>query len=234
MQSESFERIGARRGVWDVSRDCEKPVPVVLHSRATGDMKRVSRKGVRGVPGIELTLLTPCRRCPVCLRKKSRLWAYRAKNEILRAPRSWFGTLTARPDMHFRFSELAATRKRDFWVSDPVKKFEQVSVVFGAEVTKYLKRLRKAGRTQFRYLCVVEIHDSDETSPEFRGLPHVHLLMHEIEGLPPLKKAILDGQWHHGFTRWRVCDEDAAGYVTKYISKALDARVRASEHYGNI
>lgn len=233
MYSDSFERIGARRGVWDVSRDCEDPVPVVLHSRATGDVKRFFRSGQRTPPGMELVLLTACRRCRVCLRKKSRLWFFRAKNEIADAPRTWFGTLTCSPENHYRLDELASSRKRDFWKSSPGKKFETQSVVLASEITKYLKRLRKMAGTRFRYLLVLETHDSAKTSPEMKGRLHAHLLIHEISGQLPITKAILDQQWRLGFTKWKLADQEAAAYVSKYITKALDCRVRASLDYGN-
>lgn len=231
--SDSFERIGARRGVWDVSRDCDRPVPVVMHSRATGLAKAISRKGFGPVPGIELVMLTPCRRCRVCLAKKARLWRNRAVEEIASASRTWFGTLTCHPEAHVWIDHVCATRERDFWAQPSDKKFAAQSRVLGTEVTKYLKRVRKNSGCRFRYLLVTEKHQSAKTSDEMYGRPHLHVLLHEFAG-QPVRKHFLDDAWHHGFCQWRLVDGvKAAWYVSKYISKAQDARVRASLHYGN-
>jgi len=229
--SESFTRHGLRRGTWDVSRDCERPVPVTLHSRATGSIRR-ALSGSQ-IHGIELVMLTPCRRCKVCLAKKARLWRYRALAELQAAERSWFGTLTLSPDAHVWVDHVAATRTRDFWVLPLEKKFEARVKVMGIEVTKYLKRVRKNSGVPFRYLLVSEYHNSDKTSEEYRGWPHCHLLLHEYRNCP-VRKDVLDSAWHHGFSQWRLTrDQEAAWYVSKYITKANDARTRASLEYGS-
>lgn len=212
--------------------DCETPVPVQLFSRATGLMKNLRKDGVRTVPGIELNLLTPCRRCRVCLRRKANHWRARAVTEIEQAERTWFGTLTTRPDVDVWLDQLASTRKRNFWSADVVKKFETQAQLLGIEVTKYLKRVRKNSGCQFRYLLVTELHASANTDAIKYMRPHVHLLIHEFAG-QPIAKRLLDGAWGHGFAQWRlVADVRAAWYVSKYISKASDARVRASIDYG--
>ena len=212
--------------------DCETPVPVQLFSRATGLMKNLRKDGVRTVPGIELNLLTPCRRCRVCLRRKANHWRGRAVTEIEQAERTWFGTLTTRPDVDVWLDQLASTRKRNFWTSDASKKFETQAQLLGIEVTKYLKRVRKNSGCQFRYLLVTELHASAKTDAIKYMRPHVHLLVHEFAG-QPIAKRLLDGAWMHGFAQWRlVADIRAAWYVSKYISKASDARVRASIDYG--
>lgn len=232
LSSESFERHGLRRGTWDVSLDCETPVPVQLYSRATGLVKNLSKHGVRAVPGIELNLLTPCRRCPVCLRRKARHWRERAIAEITQSNRTWFGTLTTRPDFDVWLDQLAASKTRNFWSADEVKKFEPRARVLGTEVTKYLKRVRKNSGCQFRYLLVTELHASANTAAEKFMRPHVHILLHEFAG-QPIAKRLLDAAWGHGHCQWRlVADIRAAWYVSKYISKASSARVRASLDYG--
>lgn len=230
--SESFERHGSRRGTWDVSRDCENPVPVSLASRATGEFRNVTKFGVKSVPGIELNLLTPCRRCRVCLAKKARLWTWRAMNELECAERTWFGTLTTSPDTDVWIDHVCSTRKRDFWMLPQSKKFAEQALVLGTEVTKYLKRIRKNSGCQFRYLLVTETHDSRKTSPEKQGRPHMHILLHEFAG-QPIPKRILDANWHHGHCQFRLtAGSKVAWYVSKYITKASDARVRASLGYG--
>lgn len=233
LQSESFTRHGARRGTWDVSHDCDSPVPVVLHSRATERLANLGDRGVIPRPGIELIMLTACRKCRVCMAKRSKLWTFRAMNEIDASSRTWFGTLTVEPAKHYWIDELAATRKRDFWQLTESKKFETRVRVLGEQVTLYLKRLRKEARTKFRYLLVSEMHDSPNTSPLMRGRPHVHLFMHELWGQPALKKRTLEAQWPLGFSSWKIADRRAAWYISKYLTKANDARIRASLEYGN-
>jgi len=231
LASEAFTRLGTRRGVWDVSRDCDRPVPVTLHSRATGSLRRL--KAGKPIPGIELVMLTPCRRCLVCLRKKARLWRYRALSEIQVAPRTWFGTLNTRPDFDVWCDHVAATETRDFWSLPLEKKFAPRVKVMGREVTKYLKRVRKNSGVPIRYLLVSEQHNSENTSDWKRGRPHFHMLVHEYPN-SPMRKHFLDDAWHHGFSQWRLTrDQEAAWYVSKYITKSNDARVRASLDYGS-
>ena len=239
MTSESFTRLGSRRGIWDVSRDCEEPVPVVLHSRATERVSYARNAANKPRPGIEVTLMTSCRKCRVCMRKRTRLWQWRAKQELAVAPRSWLSTLTVEPAKHYWIDECASTRTRDFWHLSEAKKFETRVRVLGGEVTKYLKRLRKGNRkegwpaTHFRYLMVSEMHDSPDTSPEMRGRPHCHLFIHEVRGMPSLVKRRLEAHWPLGFSSWKLADDRAYWYVPKYLTKANDARVRASIGYGN-
>lgn len=231
MQDETgFTRHGSRMGTWDISRGCEAPKPRTLHSRQTGRLKLVRIGKIP--PGIELVLLTPCRRCQTCLKRHARLWRERAFIEIQESERTWFGTLTLSPDEHIRVDHLAATRERDFWSLSPDKKFAARKKVIGREITLYLKRLRKEGGVPFRYLCVYETHNSEDTSDFMRGRPHMHFLLHEFAG--PIRKRSLDAQWKLGFSKWKLTDGmEAAWYVSKYISKAVDARVRASLRYGN-
>lgn len=229
--SESFERISPRSGVWDISRGCEKPIPVTHHSRATGLVKR---RGLR-IHGAQIVLLTPCRNeCPTCLRRHGWLWSQRAKAETDACPgRTWFVTLTTTPQKDFWIDSVASMSVDNFGLLPHRQKFAMRAKVLGAEVTKYLKRVRKNTGVPIRYLLVCEIHDSAETSPEKRFRPHMHLLVHESAGQPIRKRQLLEN-WHHGFgTAKLVNGEWAAWYVTKYISKASLARVRPSLGYGN-
>jgi len=232
LADEGFIRSGNRIGTWDVSRGCEDPIAVTQSSRQTGLAKNLRKPGYT-IPVIELVLLTPCRSCPTCLRRHARLWASRAVEETNESARTWFGTLTARPDVHVWIDAVAATRTRDFWSLPSGKKFELQSKVIGEEVTKYLKRLRKESGHRIRYLCVTEVHDGEKTSDFMRGRPHIHVLLHEFAG-QQFPKEMLERQWRHGFTKFRLVDNarHAAWYVSKYISKASEARTRASLGYG--
>lgn len=128
--------------------------------------------------------------------------------------------------------------------------------VLGEDVTRWLKRVRKrcveewvlAGATHeelhgsFRYLLVVEAHKSGE--------PHWHLLLHETSpdrpirydwlNLPPRRPSMrewwmpsqVDARWALGFSNFKLKPADEVTYVTKYLTKSLLARVRASKRYG--
>lgn len=231
MHSETFTRHGSRSGTWDISGTCDKPVPVTKHSRASGLAKSL-RKGAVMPPGIELVLLTPCRQCASCLRYIGNFWRGRAQSEIEAARRTWMVTFTCRPDFHVWMDHACATRERNFWGQPPDKIFAARAKVFGQEVTKYLKRLRKESGAKIRYLLIAETHDGPDTSDFLRGRPHYHMLLHEAE--TPVSKRLIQGQWHHGNTGCKLADSGASWYVSKYITKAKQARVRASVRYGLI
>lgn len=229
MSSETFERHGSRSGTWDISGTCDKPVPVTHHSRASGLAKNL-RKGAKMPPGIEITLLTPCRQCEPCLKFIAYHWRMRAQTELQAAQRTWMVTFTCRPDFHIWIDHVCATRERDFWAKPPDKIFAARTKVFGQEITKYLKRLRKEAKTKIRYLLIAETHDGEDTSDFLRGRPHYHMLLHEPENR--ISKRLIQAQWHHGFTDVKLADSGASWYVSKYITKAKQARVRASLRYG--
>lgn len=231
MATDRFERIGNRRGIYDVSRDCDNPVPVTKVARATGLAKNLREPGHRPVM-IEMIYMTPCRRCQHCLRREAAKWRYRATNEIQAATRTWFGTLTCTPERHHAVDIVCSTRKRDFWLQSPDKKFAEQAKVVGKEVTDFLKRVRKNSGQRFRYLLVAERHQSDRTSEEMYGRPHFHILLHEYEAMP-VRKSVLEDAWKWGFSSWKLTDSGGAFYVAKYISKAMDVRTRASIGYGN-
>ena len=231
MATDRFERIGNRRGIYDVSLDCDNPVPVTKVARATGLAKNLRVPGYRPHM-IEMIYMTPCRRCAVCLRREASRWRARAINEIGQASRTWFGTLTCTPERHHAVDIVCSTRKRDFWMLSPDKKFAEQTKVVGKEVTDFLKRVRKNSGQRFRYLLVCERHASDRTSDEMYGRPHFHILLHEYDNMP-VRKALLEQCWKWGFSSWKLTDSGGAFYVAKYISKAMDVRTRASIGYGN-
>lgn len=92
------------------------------------------------------------------------------------------------------------------------------------ELTLWLKRVRKQSAASIRYLLVCEAHKS--------GLPHYHILVHQVGEVPVLKKHLED--WPHGFTQWKLVNDltSTSGYVTKYLLKEARARLRASVRYG--
>lgn len=180
---------------------------------------------------MRVTLTTRCRKCDNCRKARSNEWRYRAREELRRAGRSWFGTLTLSPIAHYRMvSEArayAASRAIPWNSLSDEERFKRVASASLKEVTRYFKRVRKESKVPIRYMAVTERHKS--------GLPHFHVLLHEVE-LKPVRHATLSSQWTYGFEKWRLVPFDetlkAANYVTKYISKEAVGRIRASQHYG--
>lgn len=246
----------AYRTDWDLSGDCLNPVGRELVSRPGAPLRTVSYipwdhvipsdgdgpplryTEMLSIPGELvwdaqvrhwLCLTLRCRKCDNCRMLRSRTWAARAIAEFRLAPRTWFGTCTLSPEWHERFAasaRLKAVRRRlgDFEAlplgQQCLMRHEQI----GHQWTKVFKRLRKTG-AQFRYLLVMEPHES--------GLPHYHLLVHEIGA--PIRKRTLDHIWPFGeIVQWRLVEDvKRCMYVTKYLSKNGSVRVRASTHYGS-
>lgn len=228
---------------WDCSGSCMEPREVVLHGRKLGDARddleraaypidprRQRYQPVQASMSIEVKVR--CRTCPKCARARAFLWRTRAEVEILCAQRTWFGTLTLRPEEHSRIYHECCVRYAnglhnvDFDSVSRAEQFHQRHAVIGKEITKYLKRVRKETGAKLRYIAVVESHKS--------GLPHYHLLVHEVVG--KVLYANLSDQWKLGFSKWNLVKQDdelrSCGYVTKYLVKNA-ARVRASLYYGN-
>ena len=198
---------------WDVSGKCVRPITRTLHA-IPGDGKFTER--VQEYSGSRyIDLHVACRKCPRCLRARSWLWNQRARREILLSSRTWFCTYTIRPDARVWFKCKAHSND-----------FEEIAAEIGKEFTKYLKRVRKqafkktGGR--LRFMLVYEAHKD--------GFPHVHALRHE-QGQPVTKRELQE-QWPYGFSTIKVADVNTSHYVTKYLTKSVRARVRASQRYG--
>lgn len=177
-----------------------------------------------GIRTLEVSMNAPCRKCPKCIQFRQMQWRERVINEILRADqagkRTWFVTLTFAP-IHLAgiIVEAGSTRH------GPIEKAAY------AHVQKYFKRLRKWG-AQFRYMGIAEYGET-------KGRLHFHLLVHET-GTHPLPKSVLQGQWRsHVHAKLVDCSTDrgiggAASYISKYATKTLDCRPRASIEYGKV
>lgn len=157
------------------------------------------------------------------------MWQRRAVHEFKTAYRNWFGTLTLRPDFHMQVLSRARERMRlqgiDYETLPPSEQFALRHFEISKEITKYLKRVRKASGAPFRFLLVAEAHKS--------GLPHYHVLLHEQHPGKPVRHRTLSSQWHCGFEKWRLVEDDrTAKYLCKYLAKDNRARVRASVSYG--
>lgn len=190
----------------------------------------------------------PCRKCERCLKRRGRLWRNRCQDEIRVGVRSWFVTLTMNASTRWRFKALAMARLLEGgtrWADlSPRERFEEVNREMQRAFTKYVKRLR-APRTvvrrgekvrlpgsRIRYFSVTEAHKD--------GTPHLHVVFHELRG-GTLTKEQLQAEWggkpwRLGFAKPVLIDEtrafNGACYLTKYLSKEMIGRPRASLKYG--
>jgi len=194
---------------------------------------------------LSLHMTVRCRKCDVCRKYRQWVWSMRAEQEARLSHRQWMVTLTFKPEEHYlmgceierdlnknRGSVTALDHESGEIVDQPYVSLDSLSLreqfglrqkYAGAYVTRWFKRLRKAGYG-FRYLCVAEAHQS--------GLPHFHVVVHEIGS--PIRHKVFKETWPHGFTKVKLCDGSprAVEYVTKYVAKNGAARVRASIRYG--
>jgi len=210
---------------WDISGDCEKPATVNLHARYS------ATHGKSKAP-LEITLETRCRACNRCRLLRQRQWSRRASNEYRGSVRTWFVTLTARPDVQLRWRYAAALARSKAGVDfegEPASSQFRWLLKYGAgpELTRFVKRVRKNSGAAMRYFLVGEMHKS--------GKPHFHLLVHESEFEQPIRKAVIKTAWVAGFSKVVLCrDAWAALYCAKYLGKEnLHVRIRASFRYGN-
>ena len=133
------------------------------------------------------------------------------------------------------------------------------------EITKWFKRVRKQASVALRqkarkdygckatvgkrctchplrlftvtikYLLVVEEHTG---GGEQHGLPHFHLLIHEVHEGRPVRHECMKSKWSLGHTDFKLIPPPELGgikyanYVTKYLTKSFLCRARASLKYG--
>ena len=135
-----------------------------------------------------------CRKCTLCKKARSDMWQIRAMNEYARWPRTLFGTITMSMEEHYRLDSIIiqGTRGKDGrYIRHPQNPaamsadeiFAARVGVFGDEVQRFLKRLRKGDlfhpAPSLRYLIVAEAHESERTNVALRGRPHFHIMLHE-------------------------------------------------------
>lgn len=165
-----------------------------------------------------IDLVTPCRtKCEVCRQHRAKVWAQRAYHETAYSSRTWFMTLTCSPHQRVRAHILARQKYGN-------ETFNSISKIVMSWFTLYLKRVRKQSGVKFRYLLAVEPHKD--------GFPHLHVLIHERG--QEIRKRLLEAQWRSiGITSCELVQNGkASAYVTKYIAKQFEARIRASLKYG--
>ena len=216
--------------------DCSDPVILTIEARnhKEAGMSSTGRAGETSKAHFT-EYWVRCRRCDACRKAHSRWWHYRARTEIEQSNRSWFGTLTLRPEAHGimarRAMKAAKLTVEQFAGLSPDEQFAMRHKQIVRELQLWIKRVRaaaayeqKAKSIPLRYCLVAERHKS--------GLPHYHILIHERGERVPHR--ILRDQWRHGFVNFKVVKEPsrAAHYVAKYLSKCATARVQASQAYG--
>lgn len=239
--------------LWDIAGNCEHPVHREI-SMARASRPDEGRDMLRGRfeyarercyrETIEYTVR--CRKCPSCLKTRAHQWRIRATGEIKRSSRTWFGTMTLRPEEQSR-AEYATRLRLDragvrFDALSQAEQLQEIVKTSGREVTLWLKRVRKQSGAALRYMLVVERHKSPDEYrrlgqpvPANAGKIHYHCLIHELDEFRPVRHAVLTTQWKLGFTNFKLVDSDnqkVAGYVAKYLAKSIVARVRASKGYG--
>lgn len=221
--------------VWDISGNCQGPYQREIFARPNVKLVSGPRSGwiksdpmnKSGIP-LRVMLSTRCRSCINCRKARATLWRNRMLAETATAPRTWFLTMTFMPEVHDYALNSARFRGdasgADYDDLGDAAQFAKLVSELGGHVTRYWKRLRKAG-AQFRYCIVAEPHKS--------GKPHFHALVHEVDPGLPVRHALLREQWGVGFIHVKLVNDKAqVGYLCKYLVKSASARVRASVRYG--
>ena len=222
------DRTGITSARWNIAGSCETPRTVSMVGKPSS-----GRIPADGLP-IFVDLETRCRQCDACKRHRKALWAARAKAEMAWNPgRTWFVTLTVRPEIRARLlmeaSVTARKRGVDLSKESGAIRFKYLAQAIAPEITRYLKRVRRGYAAtdpdvKLRYIAVAEPHKD--------GFPHWHMLVHEYEGIIRQKRLT---RWGLGFVKAKLVSNGsaAAGYVAKYLAKGLHTRIRASQHYGS-
>lgn len=210
---------GKRRGLHFVEADlsgsvwrCEAPRAVAIATDGEDGNHAVSYQ-VR------------CRRCAACRRQAQVTWANRIREEMGNATRTWWITLTFRPEHHATFRRLARAKMPEGSEQD----WQEWHIRFAKkDVQDFLKRLRKKTSARFRYICVTELHKE-----KLFGFPHFHMFLHEQE--QRISKRDIQAAWplSLGFSHMRERSvQERVGYLLKYITKDNVSRVMCSKRYG--
>lgn len=182
---------------------------------------------------LEVHMLKRCGDCPTCLALRRHQWACRAAREQATCKGAWFVTVTFGGATRAKI--YAAASLGDQSKSSAQRLFKAA----GDHVSRYVKRLRKAG-LKVRYIAIAE--------PHANGFPHFHMIIFDQDGSiksghalrtrgQQLVEAViapqLEALWKYGRVDTdRVRDVRAIWYVTKYLAKEKNTRVRASFCFG--
>lgn len=224
MRARSLELGGLHRSLTltevSIAGNCEKPVIREQFARPEGPGDIIVTKRSKGPQWVRYSVR--CRVCNACLRARAKLWAARALQECAADERTWFVTLTLRPEEHYRALAQGLSLAGVTSATDETEFTIRVLAV-QRWLTLALKRLRKNTGARIRYLACYEKHAS--------GLPHLHMILHEREG--SVRKQDVQYVWTHGFSNVKLLKEPKqVWYACKYLGKSKEARVRASLHYG--
>lgn len=250
LRMSNVSSLGATNYRWDIAGKCLNPKLVQINGRLPRDLKEVTTGGKgfklldrafwspRGQseyewkPGersrLDVDLTVRCRRCRPCLKHRELEWKNRALAEVALSVRTWMGTLTLTPQEQYllvaKANAVCAIRETDYDELDEEERWALRVREYNRHITLWLKRVRKESKVPLRYLVVFERHKS--------GDPHAHVLIHQQRADMPVLHSTLRANWKHGFSHFKLTDPKATGYVVKYLSKSMLARVRASLRYG--
>ena len=232
-------REGVARFTMRLCGDCERPVAFEQVGRsafgAAGDGKLWAY--ARGSdPGVLVyTGLYRCRECPSCVRQRQMEWFARGLREaegcFAAGNRVWMCTLTVRPAVRQErlASAIAATEEAgDPWAElSEAERFKRHVAEYNPDIDKFVRDLRRVQPAAFRYIVVPEAHKD--------GNVHFHALLFEYcSAVVPVLKRNVEACWSLGFVHARLLkDQQAVGYVTKYVAKHKGPRIRASKDFGN-
>lgn len=213
---------------WDCSLGCLNPF--TLYHKGYPDKDRPRERPGRSDPTVIIEQLLPCRKCETCLRNRRVYWAACAKTEVGCARRTWFGTLTLKPQERFIDITKVRIRHPKLEEENPREFQRKVHLEHGKSLTKWLKRVRKNSNSKLRYLLVAEWHSQNDIGW------HYHCLLHEQFDGQPLLHRHLDN-WGRGFVKFNLIEDGQSkevNYVCKYLAKDMDVPVRASIRYGEV
>lgn len=214
---------------WNIAGNCQSPKTVELHGRAELMNERFNVVTSSDNAPNFICMEVACRQCENCLKRRAAMWRIRSMSEYRQAARTWLVTFTLSPASVITLLSRARVRlakgATDYDALSIHDQFVELEREGALEIQKWFKRIRKSHGSAIRYLCVAEAHKS--------GNPHWHLLLHEVDPLRPLRYDSIKGTWPLGFDAYKLLgDAKSAGYVCKYLSKSMSARVRASLRYG--
>lgn len=163
---------------------------------------------IRFIDGGGLLRTVSCQNCSSCRASRKRDWIGRAIAEKRHANGAHFLTLTYGTDRRIGGAEdLPGAR-----------------VLTYPDVQRWLKRIRAAG-FPVRYIVAGEYGSA-------KARAHWHALLYWTGKVPAVPEQTRDanGQlrcwadpfWPAGLTQWDECHEKTAGYLTKYMQKAID------------
>lgn len=208
---------GGRYVCHDVAKTCERPIVLRCEGYRPGGLLRVD-------------LVTRCRKCEPCMRRRRREWVARALREMKHADeqgrRTWFVTLTLHPDQRYRLDALFHVKLSPWEATTTADRSRRSWLARWVDL--YLKRVRNSAGAEFRYLAALERHHDGEY--------HVHLLVHEHLG--KVTERDLRNAWKPaGFAQAKLVTEspgNVALYMAMYMTKEGGfPRQKASLRYGH-